>query len=141
MEPHAEELKTTSQRQAWCDSVLSVKIPVEEMIGKRTTEDKTRFGEKTESMLRQCRYFVEFNFFMSFLCFRVSHFTLLLLRFNFRSMWQRLSAVRLLIEHVYPSQDSTDSIDLRSILKLWKVTDTFQLGFLTVINLQTLRDY
>ena len=58
LEPHAEELKTTSQRQAWCDSVLSMKIPVEEMIGKRTTEDKSRVGGKTESMLIQCRYFL-----------------------------------------------------------------------------------
>ncbi|XP_022806306.1 E3 ubiquitin-protein ligase RNF213-like [Stylophora pistillata] len=91
MEPYAEELKTTSQRQAWCDSVLSVKIPVEEMIGKRTTEDKMRVGEKTESMLIHCR-----------------------------SMWQRLSAVRLFIEHAYPSQDSTDCGDLQSILNLWK---------------------
>ena len=71
MEPHAEELKTTSQRQAWCDSVLSVKIPVEEMIGKRKTEDKTRFGEKTESMLRQCRYFLEFDFFQVILVLSV----------------------------------------------------------------------
>ena len=139
MEPHAEELKTTSQRQAWCDSVLSVKIPVEEMIGKRTTEDKTRVGGKTESMLIQCRYFLLFNFFMSFLCSRVSHFILPLFRSNFRSMWQRLSAVRLLIEHVYPSQDSKDSRDLRSILKLWKVAVTFQLGFLTINKLQTIR--
>ena len=55
-------------------------------------------------------------------------------------MWQRLSAVRLLIEHVYPSEGSKDSRDLRSILKLWKVAVTFQQGFLTINKLQTLSD-
>ncbi len=39
----------------------------------------------------------------------------------FRCMWQRLSAVRMFIEHVYPSQGEMDPQDLQNILKLWKV--------------------
>ena len=37
-------------------------------------------------------------------------------------MWQRLSAVRMFIEHVYPSQGGIDLPDVQHILKLWKVT-------------------
>ena len=37
-------------------------------------------------------------------------------------MWQRLSAVRMFIEHVYPSQGEVDLPDVQHILKLWKVT-------------------
>ena len=36
-------------------------------------------------------------------------------------MWQRLSAVRMLIEHVYPSDTGVDPENVETILKLWKV--------------------
>lgn len=49
-------------------------------------------------------------------------------------MWQRLSAVRMFIEHVYPTQDETDSQDLQNILKLWKVNVTFRLAYLTLTS-------
>ena len=38
-----------------------------------------------------------------------------------RYMWQRLSAVRMFIEHVYPSDAGVDPDDVTTILKLWKV--------------------
>ena len=71
MEPCAKDLEVTSQRQAWCDLVLSVKIPVDEMIGKSTTEDKVRVGEKTGLILIQCRYhlFYIILFFMLLLLY------------------------------------------------------------------------
>ena len=56
MEPSEEDVKDMSRRQAWCDLVLSVQIPVEEMIRKSSTEGETRIGEKTESIIAQCRY-------------------------------------------------------------------------------------
>lgn len=56
MEPHAEDVEDASRRQAWCDQVLSVKVPVEETISKSSTGDKARVGEKTELILTQCRY-------------------------------------------------------------------------------------
>ena len=37
----------------------------------------------------------------------------------FRFMWQRISAVRLFIEHVYPSHANPE--DVQTLLKLWKV--------------------
>ena len=36
-------------------------------------------------------------------------------------MWQRLSAVRMFIEQVYPSDAGVDAEDVKTILKLWKV--------------------
>ena len=63
MEPSEEDIKDVSRRQAWCDLVLSVKIPVEEMISKSSTGDEARIGEKTESIITQCRY--EFIYVMS----------------------------------------------------------------------------
>ena len=56
MEPGEEDVKDMSRRRAWCDLVLSVKIPVEEMISKSSTRDEARIGEKTESIITQCRY-------------------------------------------------------------------------------------
>ena len=56
MEPSEEDVKDVSQRQAWCDLVLSVQIPVEEMIRKSSTGGEARIGEKTESIITQCRY-------------------------------------------------------------------------------------
>ncbi|XP_078382607.1 E3 ubiquitin-protein ligase rnf213-alpha-like isoform X3 [Oculina patagonica] len=91
MEPSAESVEDRSRRQAWCDQVLSAKIPVEETISRSSSGDKARVGEKTELILTQCR-----------------------------CMWQRLSAVRMFIEHVYPSQGEMDPQDLQNILKLWK---------------------
>ena len=66
MEPCEKDLEATSQRQAWCNLVLSVKIPMDEMIGKSTTEDKVRVGEKTGLILIQCRYrlFILFCFYV-----------------------------------------------------------------------------
>ena len=48
-----------------------MKIAVEEMIGKRKAEDKTRVGEKTDFMLTHCRYFLEFDFFQVILVLSV----------------------------------------------------------------------
>ena len=56
MEPGEEDFKGISRRQAWCDLVLSVKIPVEEMISKSSTGSGARMGEKTQSIITQCRY-------------------------------------------------------------------------------------
>ena len=56
MEPSEEDVKDMSRRQAWCDLVLSVKIPVEEMTSKSSTGGEARIGEKTESIITQCRY-------------------------------------------------------------------------------------
>ena len=56
MEPSEEDVKDISRRQAWCDLVLSVQIPVEEMIRKSSTGGEARIGEKTESIITQCRY-------------------------------------------------------------------------------------
>lgn len=56
MEPRAEGVEDTSGWQAWCDLVLSVKIPVEEMISMSSAGDQARIGEKTESIITQCRY-------------------------------------------------------------------------------------
>ena len=36
-------------------------------------------------------------------------------------MWQRLSAVRTFIEHVYPSDVDANPEDVQTILRLWKV--------------------
>ena len=55
MEPQAEDFKAISQRQAWCDVVLSVKMAVETIIGKGSSGDKARVGAKTESIVTQCR--------------------------------------------------------------------------------------
>ena len=55
MAPCEEDVENMSRRQAWCDLVLSVKIPVEEMISKSCTGDEARIGEKTESIITQCR--------------------------------------------------------------------------------------
>ncbi|XP_022797655.1 E3 ubiquitin-protein ligase rnf213-alpha-like isoform X3 [Stylophora pistillata] len=109
MAPSAEDLKTSSQRQIWCDSIMSVKMPVDEMIGEIGTEGKERVGEKTQSMLIQCR-----------------------------SMWQRLSAVRMFIEHVYPSEGGVDILDVQHVLKLWKAladgTDFTKAKSLTILE-------
>ena len=56
MEPGEEEVKGMSRRQVWCDLVLSVKMPVEEMISKSSTGDEAPIGEKTQSIITQCRY-------------------------------------------------------------------------------------
>lgn len=40
-----------------------------------------------------------------------------------RYMWQRLSAVRMFIEHVYPSDAGVDPEDVETISKLWKVVN------------------
>lgn len=56
MEPCGEDLKTSSERKIWCDLVMSVKTPVDEMIGKSGTEGKAHVGERTQSKLMQCRY-------------------------------------------------------------------------------------
>ena len=50
---------------------VPMKIAVEEMIGKRKAEDKTSVGEKTDSMLTHCRYFLEFDFFQVILVLSV----------------------------------------------------------------------
>ena len=55
MEPREEDVEDMSRRQAWCDLVLSVKIPVEEMTSKSSTGGEARIGEKTESIITQCR--------------------------------------------------------------------------------------
>lgn len=39
-------------------------------------------------------------------------------------MWQRLSAVRMFIEHVYPSADESHPEDVQQMLRLWKVMGT-----------------
>ena len=56
MEPCGEDLKTSLERKIWCDLVMSVKTPVDEMIGENGTEGKAHVGERTRSMLMQCRY-------------------------------------------------------------------------------------
>ena len=63
MEPSEDDVKDVSRRQACCDLVLSVQIPVEEMIRKSSTEREARIGEKTESIIAQCRY--EYMYVMS----------------------------------------------------------------------------
>lgn len=55
MEPRAEDVEDTSGWQAWCDLVLAVKIPVEEMISMSSVGDEARIGEKAESIITQCR--------------------------------------------------------------------------------------
>ena len=39
------------------ECTVPVKLPMEEIIGERTTKYKTSVGEKTKSMLIHCRYF------------------------------------------------------------------------------------
>ena len=56
MEPCGEDLKTSSERKIWCDLVMSVKTPVDEMIGESGRQGKAHVGERTQSMLMQCRY-------------------------------------------------------------------------------------
>ena len=56
MEPCPEDVENTALRQAWCDQILSVKVPVEETINKSSSGDNPRVGEKTELILTQCRY-------------------------------------------------------------------------------------
>lgn len=56
MEPCGEDLKTSLERKIWCDLVMSVKTPVDEMIGESGTKGKAHVGERTQSMLMQCRY-------------------------------------------------------------------------------------
>ena len=56
MEPCPEDVEKTERRQAWCDQVSSVKVPVEETISKSSSGDNARVGEKTELILTQCRY-------------------------------------------------------------------------------------
>lgn len=69
MEP-CEDVEYVSRRQGWCDQVLSVKIPVEEMISRSSTGGEARMGEKTESIIRHCGY--DFIYLM-FQCERVGH--------------------------------------------------------------------
>ena len=40
---------------------------------------------------------------------------------SFRTMWQRVSAVRLFVEHVCPPGSLTHPADVRNIFLLWKV--------------------
>ena len=54
----------------------------------------------------------------------------------FRCMWQRLSAVRMFIEHVCLSQAQLDHQDVQNILKLWKVRATTSTG---KVNEKTIR--
>lgn len=58
MEPCPEDVENTSRRQAWCDQVLSVKVPVEETISNSSSVENARVGEKTELILTQCRYVI-----------------------------------------------------------------------------------
>ncbi|CAH3163087.1 unnamed protein product, partial [Porites evermanni] len=88
LEPQKEDFSEPETRREWCDEVLSLKVPVEAMIVKAFKEGPP-VGHKTEAILTQCRY-----------------------------MWQRLSAVRMFIENVYPSQINPDVG--QTILKLWK---------------------
>ena len=56
----------------------------------------------------------------------------------FRPMWQRVSAVRLFIEHVCPPGAVAHPADIKSIYKLWKVYTLYkhsELGFMTFMPL------
>ena len=55
MEPQVEDVEETSRKQKWCDAVLSIKIPVEAMI-RKASGGKAQKGDKTETILEQCRF-------------------------------------------------------------------------------------
>lgn len=56
LEPRVEDFQEASRRQEWCDSVLSLKVPLETIIRKESAEGKELTGEKTENILIQCRF-------------------------------------------------------------------------------------
>ena len=55
LEPHRENVSGPTPSRDWCDEVLSLKVPVEAMIGK-SFKDRPTVGDKTEAILTQCRF-------------------------------------------------------------------------------------
>ena len=55
LEPKQENFSGPTPRREWCDEVLSLKVPVEAMIGK-AFKDRPPVGPKTEAILTQCRF-------------------------------------------------------------------------------------
>lgn len=55
LEPQQENVSGPTPRRDWCDEVLSLKVPVEAMIGK-AFKDRPTVGDKTEAILTQCRF-------------------------------------------------------------------------------------
>ena len=74
LEPRVENFQGASRRQEWCDLVLSLKVPLETIIRKESSEGKALIGEKTENILTQCRFICVF-----FVCFCVCFFVYLVL--------------------------------------------------------------
>ena len=80
LEPPAEDFQEASRRQEWCDLVLSLKVPLETIISKESSEGKALIGEKTENILTQCRFIYVFTFFLELLvCLCVCFFVYLVL--------------------------------------------------------------
>ena len=67
LEPRVEHFQAASRRQEWCDSVLSLKVPLETIIRKESSDGKALIGEKTENILTQCRFIYVFTFFLKYL--------------------------------------------------------------------------
>lgn len=67
LEPRVEDFQEASRRQKWCDLVLSLKVPLETIIYKESSEGKAPIGEKTENILAQCRFIYVFTIFLNYL--------------------------------------------------------------------------
>ena len=55
LEPKQENFSGPTPRWEWCDEVLSLKVPVEAMIGK-AFKDRPPVGPKSKAILTQCRF-------------------------------------------------------------------------------------
>ncbi|PFX17552.1 E3 ubiquitin-protein ligase RNF213, partial [Stylophora pistillata] len=96
IEPSREMLLFPDTRQIWCDRVLSMRPAVEDMIRKErfgpVTEKCSNYGERSTVLLDRCR-----------------------------SMWQRIGAVRLFIEHVTLFAEEDENANSEDVTILWKV--------------------
>ena len=84
LEPRVEHFQEASRRQEWCDSVLPLKVPLETIIRKESSDGEALIGEKTKNILTQCRFIYVFTFFLNYLFVYV--FACLVIWFCFHSV-------------------------------------------------------
>ncbi|XP_022801884.1 E3 ubiquitin-protein ligase rnf213-alpha-like, partial [Stylophora pistillata] len=115
IEPSREMLLFPDTRQIWCDRVLSMRPAVEDMIRKErfgpVTEKCSNYGERSTVLLDRCR-----------------------------SMWQRIGAVRLFIEHVTLFAEEDEKANSENVTILWKALGD-ETDFSSLRSLQALEKF
>ncbi|KAK3715936.1 hypothetical protein QZH41_016501 [Actinostola sp. cb2023] len=92
LEPQEIDMESAQERGEWCELVISVRAPAERMMG-NSHENNLDNEEKTMCILNRCR-----------------------------PLWERITAIRIFIEHVYPPGKRLQ-LDTKNISKLCRALD------------------